>query len=339
MIIVLKPKSSEPQIQEVAHAVKKFGYEPRIIRGVELTVIAAVGDERRHHTLESLTAFPQVDHVTAVQKRYKLVSRDFHKADTTVRVGGVLAGPGRFHVIAGPCSVETERQTLEVARAVRDAGATLLRGGAFKPRTSPYDFSGLGKEGLGILKKARQETGMPIVTEVMSPQDVEAVSDYADMLQIGTRNAQNFALLHAAGQSRKPVFLKRGMSATVEEWLNAAEHIAAQGNSNIILCERGIRTFETSTRFTLDLNAVAVAKKETHLPVFVDPSHGVGRADLIVPLARAAAAVDADGLMIEVHPDPKKALSDGAQQMTPDRFAELMAALRPFVELMGRKLG
>ncbi len=339
MIIGLKPRSSEEQVQEVAHTVRKFGYEPRIIRGVELTVIAAVGDERRHHTLETLTVFPQVDHVTAVQKRYKLVSRDFHKTDSTVHVGGVAVGPGHFHVIAGPCSVESERQTLEVARAVQAAGATLLRGGAFKPRTSPYDFSGLGRDGLRILRRARRETGVPIVTEVMSPEDVETVADYADMLQIGTRNAQNFALLHAAGQSRKPVFLKRGMSATVEEWLNAAEHIAAQGNSRIILCERGIRTFETSTRFTLDLNAVAVAKKETHLPVFVDPSHGVGRADLIVPLARAAVAVGADGLMVEVHPDPKKALSDGSQQVTPDRFSELMVALRPFVELMGREMG
>ena len=339
MIIVLKPKTPEEQIQEVAAAVKKFGYEPRLIRGVELTVIACVGDERHHHTLETLTVLPQVENVLAIQKRYKLVSRDFHKGDSTVKVGGVGIGPGQFHVIAGPCSVETERQTLEAARAVKAGGATLLRGGAFKPRTSPYDFEGLGKAGLRILKKARKETGLPIVTEVVSPQDVEEVAGFADMLQIGTRNAQNYALLRAAGQSRVPVFLKRGMASTVEEWLNAAEHIAAQGNSQIILCERGIRTFEHATRFTLDLNAVAVAKKETHLPVFVDPSHGVGRSDLVPALARAAVAVGCDGLMIEVHGDPKRALSDGAQQLTPAVFGEMMATLRPFAELMGRTMG
>jgi len=339
MIVVLRPRTPEEQIQEVVGAVKRFGYEPRLIRGVELTVIACVGDERRHHTLETLTVMPQVERVMPVQKRFKLVSREFHKADSSVRVDGVTVDAHSFHVIAGPCSVESERQVLETARMVKAAGATMLRGGAFKPRTSPYDFSGLGKEGLRILKKAKQETGLPIVTEVMSPDDVAAVSEVADMIQIGTRNAQNYALLHAAGRSHKPVFLKRGMASTVEEWLNAAEHIAAEGNARIILCERGIRTFETATRFTLDLNGVAVAKKETHLPVFVDPSHGVGRADLIIPLARAAVAVGCDGLMIEVHPDPKRALSDGAQQLVPGSFEEMMAALRPFAELMGRRIG
>jgi 3-deoxy-7-phosphoheptulonate synthase len=282
---------------------------------------------------------PRPDRVCPVAKRYPLVSRQFHSANTTVRVGRVAAGPGAFQVIAGPCSVENERQTLETAREVRVAGATIFRGGAFKPRTSPYDFDGLGREGLRLLQQARKETGMPIVTEVLSPEDVDLVAGVADMIQIGTRNAQNFALLHAAGSSGKPVFLKRGMASTVEEWLHAAEHIAARGNSQIILCERGIRTFETSTRFTLDLSAVAVAKKETHLPVFVDPSHGAGRADLIAPLARAAVAVGCDGLMIEVHPDPKHAMSDAAQQVTPAVFNELMDAIRPFVALMGRRLG
>lgn len=338
MIVVLKVGTPEPEIQQVAAAVKKFGYEPRLIRGVERTVIACIGDERMHHTLESLIVFPQVESVTPVQKKYKLVSREYQAQDSVIDVAGVQVGGKAFHVIAGPCSVETRDQTLETARVVKAAGATLFRGGAFKPRTSPYDFQGLGRAGLDLLRAAREATGLPIVTEVMSPQDVELVAGVADLLQIGTRNSQNVPLLAACAASGKPILLKRGMAGLVDEWLLAAEYIGVHGNNQVILCERGIRTFEHACRNTLDLSAVAVAKKESHLPVFVDPSHAAGRADMIIPLARAAVAVGADGLLVEVHPDPASALSDGGQQLTPAQFAQLMAEIRPLVEVMGRKL-
>jgi 3-deoxy-7-phosphoheptulonate synthase len=339
MIIVLKMGVSEEEIQQVVEAVRKFQYEPRLIRGVERTVIACVGDERNHHTLESLIVLPQVETVTPVQKKYKLVSRQYRAADTRVVVGGRTIGGGSFHVVAGPCSVENRQQTLETAQAVKNAGASLFRGGAFKPRTSPYDFQGLGEPALEMLQEARLLTGLPIVTEVMSPQDVELVAGYADVLQIGARNAQNVPLLAAAAASGKPILLKRGLSGLVDEWLLAAEYICVHGNNQVILCERGIRTFEHVCRNTLDLSAVAVAKKETHLPVFVDPSHAAGRADMIVPLARAAVAVGADGLLVEVHPDPATALSDGGQQLTPAQFEHLMGELRPLVAVMGRQLG
>lgn len=339
MIIVLKPGSSEADIQQVADAVKQFGYEPRFIRGVERTVVACVGDERNHHTLESLIVLAQVESVTPIQKKYKLVSRDYRAQDSVLRVNGCRIGGGTFHVVAGPCSVENRQQTLDTARAVKAAGATLFRGGAYKPRTSPYDFQGLGREGLELLRAAREETGLPIVTEVMGPQDVELVAGVADVLQIGARNAQNVPLLMAAAESGKVILLKRGMSGLVEEWLLAAEYICVHGNSQVILCERGIRTFEHACRNTLDLSAVAVAKKETHLPVFVDPSHAAGRWDMVIPLARAAVAVGADGLLVEVHPNPAGALSDGGQQLKPDQFAKLMAEIRPLVEVMGKRLG
>lgn len=338
MIIVLKIGSPEPEIQQVVDAVKKFGYEPRLIRGVERTVIAAIGDERNHHTLESLIVMPAVETVTPVQKKYKLVSRQYQSRDTIIDVAGNKIGGDTFHVVAGPCSVESREQTIETAKAVKALGGTLFRGGAFKPRTSPYDFQGLGKAGLEMLKEAREATGLPIVTEVMSPQDVELVSSFADVLQIGARNAQNVPLLAAAAASGKTILLKRGLSGLVDEWLLAAEYICVHGNNKVILCERGIRTFEHATRNTLDLSAVAVAKKETHLPVFVDPSHAAGRADMIIPLARAAVAVGADGLLVEVHPDPASALSDGGQQLKPQQFEQLMAAIRPLVEVMGKKL-
>jgi 3-deoxy-7-phosphoheptulonate synthase len=338
MIIVLKAGSPEPEIQQVAEAVKKFGYEPRLIRGVERTVIACIGDERMHHTLESLIVLPQVESVTPVQKKFKLVSREYQPADSVIDVAGVKVGGGTFHVVAGPCSVETREQTLETARVVKAAGATLFRGGAFKPRTSPYDFQGLGREGLDLLRAAREATGLPIVTEVMSPQDVEMVAGTADLLQIGTRNSQNVPLLAACAASGKPILLKRGMAGLVDEWLLAAEYIFVHGNHRVILCERGIRTFEHATRNTLDLGAVAVAKKETHLPVFVDPSHAAGRADMVIPLSRAAVAAGADGLMIEVHPDPATALSDGGQQLRPNQFTQLMAELAPLVQVMGKRL-
>jgi 3-deoxy-7-phosphoheptulonate synthase len=339
MIIVMKIGTQEPEIQQVVDAVKKFGYEPKLIRGVERTVIACVGDERNHHTLESLIVLPQVDAVTPVQKKYKLVSRQYQEQDTVLQVNGVTIGGNTFHVIAGPCSVETQTQILETAKAVKACGATLLRGGAFKPRTSPYDFQGLGREGLDLLRQAREATGLPVVTEVMSPQDVEIVAGVADMLQVGARNAQNVPLLAAAAASGKPILLKRGISGLVDEWLLAAEYIFVHGNHRVILCERGIRTFERACRNTLDLSAVAIAKKESHLPVFVDPSHAAGRADMIVPLSRAAVAVGADGLLVEVHPDPATALSDGGQQLTPAQFARMMEQIRPFVSAMGKTLG
>lgn len=339
MIIVLKTGTAEPEIQQVVEAVKLFGYEPKLIRGVERTIIACVGDERNHHTLESLIVLPQVESVTPVQKKYKLVSREYQAQDTVLDVNGCRIGGGTFHVVAGPCSVETAAQTLETAKAVKACGATLFRGGAFKPRTSPYDFQGLGREGLELLRQARAATGLPIVTEVMSPQDVEMVAEVADVLQIGARNAQNVPLLAAAAKSGKVILLKRGMSSYVDEWLLAAEYICVHGNSKVILCERGIRTFDHACRNTLDVGAVAVAKKETHLPVFVDPSHAAGRADMVIPLARAAVAAGADGLLVEVHPNPATALSDGGQQLKPEQFAELMAQIRPLVEVMGKKLG
>lgn len=338
MIIVLKTGSSDTEVQQVVEAVQQFGYEPRLIRGVERTVLACVGDERNHHTLESLIVLPQVETVTPVQKKYKLVSREYQKHDSVFDLAGLKIGGDTFHVVAGPCSVETRQQTIETAKIVKAAGATLFRGGAFKPRTSPYDFQGLGREGLELLKEARAQTGLPIVTEVMSPQDVEMVAEVSDILQIGARNAQNVPLLAAAAASGKIILLKRGMAGMVDEWLLAAEYIFVHGNHRVILCERGIRTFEHATRNTLDLGAVAVAKKETHLPVFVDPSHAAGRHDMVIPLSRAAVAAGADGLLVEVHPNPAMALSDGGQQLKPNQFTDLMNAIRPIVQVMGKKL-
>jgi 3-deoxy-7-phosphoheptulonate synthase len=338
MIIVLKTGIKEEEIQQVSDSVKQFGYEPRLIRGVERTVIACVGDERNHHTLESLIVLPQVESVTPVQKKFKLVSREYQPQDSVLDVCGLKIGGGTFHVVAGPCSVESRKQTMETAQAVKAHGGTLFRGGAFKPRTSPYDFQGLGRDGLEMLRQARAATGLPIVTEVMSPLDVDMVAEIADVLQIGARNAQNVPLLAAAAASGKTILLKRGMSSFIDEWLLAAEYICVHGNNKVILCERGIRTFEHACRNTLDISAVAVAKKETHLPVFVDPSHAAGRYDMVVPLARAAVAAGADGLLVEVHPNPALALSDGGQQLKPKQFGQLMAEIRPLVEVMGKQL-
>jgi 3-deoxy-7-phosphoheptulonate synthase len=279
-----------------------------------------------------------VDNVMPVQRRYRLISRETHPESATVQVGDVCIGGDTFHVIGGPCSVESLEQTLQTAREVKARGATLLRGGAFKPRTSPYDFRGLGREGLEILAEARRETGLPIVTEVLRETDAERVAEVADVLQIGARNALNYALLEVVAGTGKPILLKRGMAATIEEWLLAAEYIVKSGNPNVILCERGIRTFETATRNTLDISAVAMAKRETRLPVMVDPSHAAGRWDLVGALSKAAAAVGADGLEIEVHHHPEVALSDGAQQLTPEAFTAVMGGIRPFVEAAGRRL-
>jgi len=336
MIIVIKPNTSREGVEEVIAEVAKLGYDPRPIYGTEQTVVAAIGDERTHHTLESLNALPQVQEVLRVQKRYKLVSREFQPADTIIDVDGVKVGGPHFVVMAGPCSVESEEQLLTTARAVKAAGATILRGGAYKPRTSPYEFQGLGKEGLRLLQAAKQETGLKIVTEVLSERDVEHVAAAADILQIGARNAQNFQLLIEAAKSGKPILLKRGMSQKIEEWLLSAEYILAEGNPNVMLCERGIRTFETFTRNTLDLSAVAVAKAESHLPVIVDPSQGCGKTSLVSALCRGAVAMDADGLIIEVHPNPAEAMSDGQQQVDFRAFEKLMAGLPPFLKLTGK---
>jgi 3-deoxy-7-phosphoheptulonate synthase len=336
MIIVLRPGSSPEEINTVLAEVTKLGYEPAPIHGVEQTVVAAIGDERTHQTLESLTALPQVQDVLRVQKRFKLASRQSHPEDTIVDVDGVpIGGPG-FTIMAGPCSVENADQLFAIADAVKAAGATILRGGAYKPRTSPYEFQGLGKEGLRLLREAKERTGLKIITEVLSERDVEHVAQTADILQIGARNAQNFQLLIECAHTKKPVLLKRGMSERIEEWILASEYLLAHGNPNVMLCERGIRTFETYTRNTLDLSAVAIAKKETHLPVIVDPSQGCGRADLVIALCAGAVAMGADGLIVEVHPNPAEALSDGQQQVTFEGFRDLVASIQPFLQATNR---
>ena len=336
MIIVIRPHTSREKIDEVVEEVRKLGYDARPIIGAQQCVVAAIGDERTHHALESLLVLPQVENVLRVQKRYKLASRDGHPQDTIVNVDGILIGGPHFCMMAGPCSVESEEQILATARAVKAAGATILRGGAYKPRTSPYEFRGLGKSGLELLALARKETGLKIITEVLSEQDVDHVAAVADVLQIGARNAQNFQLLIECARTKKPILLKRGMSERIEEWLLGAEYILAEGNPNVLLCERGIRTFETYTRNTLDLSAVAIAKKESHLPVIVDPSQGAGRADLVQILCRGAVAMGADGLLIEVHPSPAEALSDGQQQVDFKLFNTIMADLPPFLQITGR---
>ncbi len=336
MIIVLRPGSSREEIDTVLAEVTKLGYEPSPIHGVEQTVIAAIGDERTHQTLESLTALPQVQDVLRVQKRYKLASRQSHPGNSVVDVDGVPIGGPAFSLMAGPCSVESAEQLFATADAVKAAGATILRGGAYKPRTSPYEFQGLGKEGLRLLGEAKQRTGLKIITEVLSERDVEHVAETTDIFQIGARNAQNFQLLIECAHTKKPVLLKRGMSQRIEEWILAAEYLLAHGNPNVLLCERGIRTFETYTRNTLDLSAVAIAKKETHLPVIVDPSQGCGRADLVTALCVGAVAMGADGLLVEVHPNPAEALSDGQQQVTFDGFRDLVAAIQPFLTATNR---
>lgn len=336
MIVVIKPHTPRPQVDEVIAEVQKLGYDPRPIFGTEQTVIAAIGDERTHHTLESLNALPQVEKVMPVQKRFKLVSRESHPADSVVNVDGVPVGGPHFGLMAGPCSVESEEQLLKTAHAVKAAGATILRGGAFKPRTSPYEFQGLGTEGLRLLSLAKKETGLKIITELLSEAHVEEVAEHADILQIGARNSQNFQLLIAAARTGKPILLKRGLSERIDEWLLAAEYILAHGNPHVFFCERGIRTFETYTRNTLDLGAVAIIKKESHLPVIIDPSQGCGRADLVIALCKGAVAMGANGLLVEVHPNPAVALSDGQQQLTLEGFAQLVREIEPLLRAVGR---
>ena len=337
MIVVLRPKITKKEESAVLKEIRKLGYIPHTMRGVERTVIGAIGDERTHHTLETLVAWPQVEQVMPIQKRYKLVSREAHKTSSAARVRGLSIGGKRFHVMAGPCSVESEKQLLTTAHAVKKAGATILRGGAFKPRTSPYEFQGLGEKGLKILAKARKETGLSVITELLSQDHADLVAEYADILQIGTRNAQNYQLLIAAAKTGKPVLLKRGFSMKIEEWLLAGEYVLANENPNLMFCERGIRTFETYTRNTLDLSAVPIIKQESHCPIVVDPSQGSGRADLVMAMCKGAVAMGADALLIEVHPDPSKAWSDGAQQITLEGFASLMNELLPLIAAAGKE--
>lgn len=337
MIIVLKPETARAQESAVLAEIRKLGYKPHVMRGVARTVIGAIGDEHTHQSLETLLTWPQVESVIPVQKRYKLVSREGHPMNSTIDVRGVEIGGKKFQVMAGPCSVESEKQLLQTAQAVKAAGATILRGGAFKPRTSPYEFQGLGLQGLKLLAKARKETGLPIITELLSEDHAEMVAEYSDILQIGARNAQNFQLLIAAAKTGKPVLLKRGLSMRIEEWLLAGEYVLSNENANLMFCERGIRTFETFTRNTLDLSAIPIVKRESHCPIVIDPSQGAGRADLVTSLCKGAVAMGADALLIEVHPNPTAALSDGVQQVTPEGFARLMQELKPFIAAAGRE--
>ena len=338
MIIVLKSGASDAQVEDVCHRISAMGYSPHTIRGALRTVIGAVGDDRGKEALRSLESLECVESVTPILKPYKLASREVRDEPTEVRVGDVTIGGTRIVVMAGPCAIESRLQLLDAAEKVKAAGARVLRGGAFKPRTSPYAFQGLEDEGLKLLAEAKRETGLPIVTEVMEPDKVELVAEYADILQVGARNVQNFSLLRRVGEAGKPVLLKRGMATTIQEWLLSAEYVLASGNRNVILCERGIRTFETATRFTLDLNAVPVVKRLSHLPILVDPSHGTGHWEFVEAMAMAGVAAGADGLIIEVHPKPEEALSDGPQSLKPDKFAALMKRVRRIAQAMDRDL-
>jgi 3-deoxy-7-phosphoheptulonate synthase len=338
LLIVMKGGATTEQTEHVVARLQEVGADARVSTGREATVIGAIG-ERELLTSLPIEAYPGVEQVLPILKPYKLVAREINPDPTVIEARGRKIGDGWFGLIAGPCTVETKEQTLETARAVAAAGASMLRGGAFKPRTSPYAFQGLGVEALAILREAREETGLPIVTELLDPRQLDEVADVADVIQIGARNMQNFLLLAEIGRVDVPVLLKRGPSASVEELLMAAEYVAKEGNERIILCERGIRTFERSTRYTLDLGSVAVLKKETHLPVIVDPSHAAGRRDLVLPLARAAAAVGADGVIVEVHPRPEEALCDGPQLVPADEFADFARAVGEVVSLMGREIG
>ena len=337
MIIVLRPDATEAQVDHIVKKLKSLGLQAHISKGTERTVIGAIGDETVLQTLP-FAAIPGVETAHAILKPYKLASREFRRENTVIKVGNIEIGNKRIVVMAGPCAVESKALLVETAKEIKAAGASFIRGGAFKPRTSPYSFQGLGEEGLNYLAEAREQTGLPVITEVMDPRDMEAIMRYADIVQIGARNMQNFRLLKEVGEYRKPVVLKRGMSATIKEWLMSAEYIMSGGNHNVILCERGIRTYETATRNTLDLSAVPVLKHLTHLPVIVDPSHAVGKWDLVAPMAKAAVAAGADGLIIEVHPNPEEALSDGEQSLKPRKFKQLMVELRPIALAVGREI-
>ena len=333
MIISMRRHSSREEIDAVCERIREFGYKIHTIEGAERVVIGAVGVGDVTACLESLEAMPQVERAVRISAPYKFVSKEFRKEKTVVKVNGTEIGGDEFVVMAGPCSVESEQQIMETAEAVAEAGAKLLRGGAFKPRTSPYDFQGLELAGLKLLKQAKEATGLAIITEVMSDKDVGLVTEYADILQIGARNMQNFALLKGLGKCGRPVMLKRGMSSTIKELLMSAEYIVAHGNPGVILCERGIRTFETEMRNTCDIASVARLRELTHLPVILDPSHATGRRSIVPAVSRAGVAIGADGLIVEVHPHPEKALSDGAQSLFLPEFRQMMADLKPYVEL------
>jgi 3-deoxy-7-phosphoheptulonate synthase len=333
MIISMKVHATRAEIDAVCERIRDFGYKVHSIEGEERVVIGVVGVGDVTACLESLEAMPQVEKAVRISAPYKFVSREFRPTKSVIRANGTDIGGDEFVMMAGPCSVENEKQIIETAQSVARAGAKFLRGGAFKPRTSPYDFQGLEEQGLKLLQKAKGETGLGIVTEVMSDRDVPMVAEYADILQIGARNMQNFALLKTLGRAGRPVMLKRGLSSTIKELLMSAEYIVAHGNPNVILCERGIRTFETATRNTCDIAAIALLNELTHLPVVLDPSHATGKRSLVPPLCRAGVAIGADGLIVETHPCPEKAMSDGAQSLSTEQFTEMMRELRPYVEL------
>jgi 3-deoxy-7-phosphoheptulonate synthase len=337
MIIVMKKNATTREVSNVVARVEQAGRQVHITEGEERTIVGVLGGGRPLDS-EQVERMDGVDRIVPIESRFKLTSRDFRPQDTLVKLNGISAGSERVVIMAGPCAVESRQQILETAHAVKEAGATVLRGGAFKPRSSPYSFQGLGMEGLKMLAEAREATGLLVVTEVISPETVPLVSTYADVLQVGARNMQNYALLHAVGESQRPVLLKRGMMSTIEELLMSAEYILSHGNDRLMLCERGIRTFETYTRNTMDINAIPLLKQLTHLPVFADPSHGTGKWNLVGAVARAAIAAGADGLLIEVHPQPELAMSDGAQSLKPDRFKTLMAELERVAGAVGRTL-
>ncbi|MGO9602198.1 MAG: 3-deoxy-7-phosphoheptulonate synthase [Candidatus Binataceae bacterium] len=327
MIVNMSDSATDEQIDHIIQRIREAGYQPHVTRGTERTIVAAVGSGGRRHEIEALSVAPGVDNVVAIAQPFKLVSRQTRPQPSVVDVSGVKIGGPEVVVIAGPCSVESREQMLETAQAVKRAGATMLRGGAYKPRSSPYEFQGLGIEALKILREARELTGLPVVTEVMSTEDLDLICEYADMLQVGARNMQNFALLRRLATVKKPILLKRGPSATVKEWLLAAEYLLSGGNDQVALCERGIKTFETATRNTFDLAAVALAKELSHLPVVADPSHGTGKQSLIAAVSRAAIAVGADAIIVEVHPCPERALSDGPQSLDIPQFERMMRGL------------
>ena len=338
MIIVMAPDATPEEIEKVENTIRELGYTPHAIVGVERKVIGAVGDERGKDRLQSIETMGGVESVFPILKPYKLASREVKSINSVIQVGGVSIGGPAIAIIAGPCSVESKEQICTTAKLVKSSGASFLRGGAYKPRTSPYSFQGMEEDGLKLLAAAREVSGLPIVTEVMNPREIDLVAKYADVIQVGARNMQNFSLLKELGRVDKPILLKRGMMNTIKEFLMSAEYVLSEGNHQVILCERGIRTFETATRNTLDISCIPVLKKETHLPIIIDPSHATGHWDMVESMSRASIAAGADGLIIEVHPDPVNAFSDGPQSLKPEKFDRLMENLRPFAELMGRTL-
>ncbi len=337
MIIVMKPDAAKKDIEHVLKTIRDMKLRPHVSKGKERMIIGAIGDERNLANIP-LTTFAGVEKVLPILSPYKVVSREFKKENTLIRVNGVTIGGKRIVIMAGPCSIEGREMLMEIGKSVKSSGAAILRGGAYKPRTSPYSFQGMGKEGLEILKEAKHLLKMPVVTEIMDTRDIDLISDYTDIFQVGARNMQNFSLLKELGSTNKPILLKRGLSATIKELLMSAEYIASKGNDKIILCERGIRTFETETRNTLDLNAVPVLKKLTHLPVIVDPSHATGRSDIVATMSMAAIAAGADGIIVEVHQQPEKALSDGEQSLKPDEFRQMVKAIERIARAIGRTI-